>query len=199
MVATGLVLGGIALVSAALFGARALLAPTGHNPVGGRPGTDGGRPSTPGREGPRVPAGWRTFSIGDTGFVVAHPPGWDEIARGPTLTELRDPVSGTYLRVGWTETPGPSPEGAWKRLSGTFGAEHAGYDEIRIDPTTFKGHDAAEWEYTYSEGGAQLHAIDLGFVTGNLGFALNYQTHEEDWDASKRLWRSLQASFSEGA
>jgi hypothetical protein len=99
--------------------------------------------------------------------------------------------------VGWTDTPGPSPEGAWEELSDSFGATHADYDEIRIDPTTFKGYDAAEWEYSYSEDGVQLHAIDLGFVTGELGFALNFQTREEDWDASKRLWRTLKASFSE--
>ncbi len=194
MIAVGFVLAGLALVVAAFVGGRALLAPSGPDGTGGRAG---GKGDGPGPKRPRVPADWRTFSIGDTGFVVAHPPGWEEIPRDVTQTDLRDPVSGTYLRVGWTDTPGPSPEAAWNELSDSFGASHADYDEKRIDPTTFKGYDAAEWEYTYSEGGAQLHAIDLGFVTGDLGFALNFQTHEEDWDASKRLWRTLKASFSE--
>ncbi|CAN5161978.1 hypothetical protein BH20ACT22_BH20ACT22_04980 [soil metagenome] len=194
MIVAGLVLAGIALVVAAFVGGPALLAPSSPDGGGGRAGDEeAGR----GRKRPRVPADWSTFSIGDTGFVVAHPPGWEETSSGATQADLRDPVSGTYLRVGWTDTPGPSPEGAWKELSDSFGATHADYDEIRIDPTTFKGYDAAEWEYSYSEEGVQLHAINLGFVTGDLGFALNFQTREEDWDASKRLWRTLKASFSE--
>ncbi|MDQ3767134.1 MAG: serine/threonine protein kinase [Actinomycetota bacterium] len=197
MIAVGFILAGIALVVAAFVGGPALLAPsTSPDGTGGRAGDEGDRP---GRKRPRVPAAWSTFSIGDTGFVVSHPPEWEEISFGATQADLRDPVSGTYLRVEWTDRPGPSPEGAWETLSDSFGASHAGYDEIRIDPTTFKGYDAAEWEYTYSEGGTQLHAIDLGFVTGDLGFALNFQTHEEDWDASNRLWRTLKASFSDRA
>lgn len=202
MVAVGIVFAGIALVVAAIVGGLALFAPNGSGgqggsegtSVGGNEGDEGGRPD---RGRPRVPADWRTFTIGDTGFVVDHPPGWEEIPLGATQADLRDPLSGTYLRVGWTDTPGPSPEGAWEELSNSFGASHTDYDEIRIDPTRFKGYDAAEWEYTYSEGGAQLHAIDLGFVTGDLGFALNLQTHEEDWDTSRKLWRTLKASFSE--
>lgn len=196
LIAAGLVLAGIALVVTAIIWGPALFAPSSSDGPGGRVGEveDG-----PGRKRPSVPADWSTFSIGDTGFAVAHPPGWEEISSGDTQADLRDPDSGTYLRVGWTDTPGPSPEAAWEELSDSFGASHAGYTEIRIDPTSFKGYDAAEWEYTYSEGGARLHAIDLGFVTGDLGFALNFQTHEEDWDASRRLWLTLKASFSDRA
>ena len=192
MITVGFVLAGIALAVAAFVWGPALLAPTSPEGGGGVGNGDGG-----GRKRPRVPADWNSFSIGDTGFEVAHPPGWKEIPSGDTQTDLRDPVSGTYLRVGWTDTPGPSPEGAWEELSESFGATHADYDEIRIDPTTFKGYGAAEWEDTYSEEGVQLHAVDLGFVTGDLGFALNFQTREEGWEASQSLWRTLKASFSE--
>ncbi len=105
------------------------------------------------------------------------------------------PATGSYLRLAWTDSPGPSPEGAWEDLSQSFGASHDNYDEIRIDPTTFKGFDAAEWEYTYSEAGADLHAVDLGFVTGDYGFALNFQTDEAAWDDSQDTFDAFKASF----
>ncbi|MDQ3751897.1 MAG: serine/threonine protein kinase [Actinomycetota bacterium] len=198
MVAAGVVLAALALVVAAIFGGRALFAPSGSGTTdGAAKGNNNGEGAKPGGKRARAPDDWTAFAIGDTGFVVAHPPEWEVIPGGHTQTDLRDPISGTYLRVGWTDDPGPSPEGAWEDLSASFSASHTDYVEVRIDSTRFKGYDAAEWEYTYSEDGARLHAIDLGFVTGELGFALNLQTHEEDWEASKRLWRTLKASFSE--
>jgi hypothetical protein len=59
--------------------------------------------------------------------------------------------------------------------------------------------DAAEWEFTYEDGGAQLHAIDLGFIVPTegegTGMALFFQTHEEDWTSSQELFEQLKAGF----
>ena len=114
----------------------------------------------------------------------------------PNSIDFRDPSTGTYLRVQWTTSPGRSPKGAWKKLAKSFAAGHEDYEEIGIASTTYKGYKAAEWEFTYSEGGAHLHAVDLGFVIGHeYGVALYFQTHEEDWDASQQLLEQLRASF----
>jgi eukaryotic-like serine/threonine-protein kinase len=103
---------------------------------------------------------------------------------------------GTYLRIQWTTSPGPSPEGAWETQAESFAAGHEDYDEIGITPTTYKDYDAAVWEFRYSEGGARLHAADLGFVIGDdYGFALYFQTHEEDWAASQQLFEQLKSAF----
>ena len=41
-----------------------------------------------------------------------------------------------------------------------------------------------------------LHAYNLQFVIGDAyGFALNFQTHEEDWEGSQNLWDAFQTTF----
>jgi hypothetical protein len=141
-----------------------------------------------------IAADWETYTDPAVGYKIAYPPGWS-ISTESTLTNFTDPETGTYLRVDWTDAPGPSPVGAWEDQSASFGAEHDNYEELRIEPTTYQGYDAAEWEYTYSEGDSDLHAIDLGFVTGDYGFALNFQTHEEDWTTSQAIFEAFKASF----
>lgn len=143
-----------------------------------------------------VPSDWATYRDPGSGYRLAYPAGWQLIQDADNSIDFRDPETGTYLRVQWTTTPGPSPEGAWETQAESFGASHAGYEEIGITPTTYRGHDAAVWEFKYEEGGAQLHAADLGFVIGDdYGFALYFQTHEEDWAASQVLFEQLKTAF----
>lgn len=142
-----------------------------------------------------VPDGWKTFTDPDSGYRVAYPGDWSIQDRGDTRTDFTDPSAGTYLRVDWTDKPGDSPEQAWRSQSKSFGARKSNYREIRIEPTTYQGRRAALWEYTYEEGGATLHAYNLGFVTDDHGFALNFQTTEAQWDASQPLWEQLKAGF----
>ncbi|MBW3601791.1 MAG: serine/threonine protein kinase [Actinobacteria bacterium] len=155
-----------------------------------RPGRPGGTPGTA-----AVPQGWTRYTDAATGYRIAHPDGWDVERLDDSRTDFRDPVTGTYLRVDWTDSPGDSPVAAWRSQSEAFGAEHADYREIRITPTTYKGFDAALWEYRYSEGGAELRAANLGFTTGDYGFALNFQTRTGRWRASQDLFAAFKDSF----
>jgi serine/threonine protein kinase len=146
----------------------------------------------------QVPSDWVRWREPTFGFSIRHPPDW-AIEPGPhdaTSIDIQDPSGGTYLRVDWTDTPGPDPTAAWEDYAPDFAAAHADYQQIQITPTTFKGYRASVWEFTYSSGGAQLHAIDLGFVIGDdYGFALYFQTREEDWAQSKELFDAFQKSF----
>jgi eukaryotic-like serine/threonine-protein kinase len=141
-----------------------------------------------------VPRDWVQYQDPVTGYAVAHPPGWTVSTNG-TLTDIRDPRSATYLRIDYTTAPGPSPVQAWLDFEPTFAAENPNYERIQITPTTFKGYDAALWEFTYTGLGTDLHAADLGFVTGPHGFALNFQTRAEDWDRMQDVFEAFQASF----
>ena len=127
------------------------------------------------------------------GYELDYPTGWSVQRRG-TTTDFRAP-DGTYLRVDWTSNPGPSPVQAWRDLAATFGLRHSDYREIGIRPAQFKGHDAAEWEFTYTEGGAALHALDLGFVTGERGYALYFQTRADRWEEMQPVFDRMRSSF----
>ncbi len=126
-----------------------------------------------------------------TGFTISHPPGWSVVIDG-SLTDFRDPSTGAYLRVDHVQPPGPSPEAAWLDFEPRFAAENAGYQRVRIEPTTFQGFPAAVWEFTYGDG---LRAVDLGFVTDDYGFALNFQAPEADWERLQPVFEAFQAGF----
>jgi hypothetical protein len=166
---------------------------------GGGPGgatSDGDGQSADGQsavEATGVPADWVGYVDPTTGFTISHPPGWTVAVDG-SLTDFRDPNSGAYLRVDHVQPPGPSPEGAWRDFEPRFAAENPGYRRVRIEPTTYAGFRAAIWEYTYGEGG-RLRAVDLGFVTGTYGFALNFQAPAADWERMQPVFEAFKAGF----
>ena len=140
--------------------------------------------------------GWTTYTDETVGYSVDHPAAWAIIPRSSEAIDFTDTATGTYLRVAWTDEPGPDVMERLEEISASFAAEHADYAELQMTPTEYQGHEAGLWEYTYTEGGVSLHAYNLQFVINDeYGFALNFQTHEEDWDSSLDLWDQLQASF----
>ena len=151
--------------------------------------------TTPSSSATKVSKDWVSYRDPATGFTIAHPPGWTVRTSG-TLTDIRDPSSGAYLRIDHQQPPGPSPEGAWYTLEPSFAADYPTYQRVRIAPTTYKGFRAAIWEFTYADGGADLRAVDLGFIAGQYGFALNFQTHAEDWNAMQKVFDQFKESFT---
>ena len=148
------------------------------------------RPAAP----PASTANTTTYTDPQTGFTIAKPADWS-IRTDGTLTDFRDPATGAYLRVDHVQPPGPSPEGAWYEYEPTFAAENAGYERIRIEPTTYSGYRAALWEFTYTAGGATLRVANLGFITPRYGFALYFQTRAGDWDRMQPVLQAFKDSF----
>ena len=144
-----------------------------------------------------VPSDWVSYTDPENGYRIAHPPGWQiaEDTSGPNSIDVREPGSGTYLRIAWTDSPGADPQEAWEEFAPKFAATHDNYREIQMTPTTYKGYRASLWEFTWSSGAVDLHAYDLGFVTGDQGFALNFQTYSDNWEESQDLWEAFKASF----
>ncbi|MBW3657741.1 MAG: serine/threonine protein kinase [Actinobacteria bacterium] len=139
-----------------------------------------------------VPDGWERVA-GET-WSVAVPAGWEvRDASGPRV-DLVDPASGAYLRVDWTDSPKADPEADWQEQSEAFAARHDDYRELRIEEVDY-ADAAAIWEYTYRAGGAALHAYNLGFVAGARGYALNFQTRADDWEAMEPMFEDFLRTF----
>jgi hypothetical protein len=164
--------------------------------TGGRPAGQASPAASPSASvaGPVTPVGWVNYTDPATGFVIAHPSSWTVVADG-TRTDLRDPASGTYLRVDHRTPPGPSAVGAWQDQEKSFTAQYPGYRRLQLVPATFDASPGALWEFTYPVGGALLHAADLGFITGRYGFALYFQTKEADWQRLQPVFESFKRSF----
>ncbi len=157
-------------------------------------GRDVPPPTSAAPSGPRpdgVPADWVRYADPKIGYTVWHPPSWRPQPLGDSRTDLVDAATGDYLRVDYVEDPGDDPEKAWKDASKSFASRYDDYEELRIDELEYQGYPAAIWEYTYQGN----HATNLGFVTDDYGFALNFQTAEERWDDRQGLRRAFEAGF----
>ncbi len=152
-------------------------------------------PATTTTAGPQVPAGWSEYTDPSGAYTIAHPPGWTVEPTGGSRTKFREPGTGTYLLVDWTATPRADPVADWQSQSGSFQAGHDGYRTLRIEAARYRDYNAAVWEFGYRDGGADLHVANLGFVTGGRGYALYFQTHEENWAASQPLFQQFQQAF----
>ena len=128
----------------------------------------------PAAAGATIPAGWSAYQDPSGRYSIAHPPGWSVVPRTDTITDFRDPATGSYLRVDWTDTPKDDPAQDWREQAVVFARNHANYQELGIEPTTYRDYNAAMWEFTYGSG-TTVHATNLGFVTGGRGYALLFQ------------------------
>lgn len=145
-----------------------------------------------------VPEGWTTYEGPNGVYTIAHPEGWQvQPADGPRV-RIRDPESGSYLLVDWTDEPRPDPVADWRSQSQTFASRHEGYQEIRIEPFDYRDYNAAVWEFRYRDQGVDLHVANLGFVAGDRGYALYFQTHEDQWQSSQPTFASFRQTFQPG-
>ena len=201
---TPLVIGGLVLVSA-LVGGLFVLSGAGTTGPGNRPtavhtaGTQSSAAAPPNTSAGAVvvPAGWTTYTAGQ-GWSVAHPKTW-AVGTFRQQVQLRDPVSGRTLRVDTTASPRSDPVEDWRQQAKGFAAAHRGYGEIGIGKASYRGYDTADWEFTYTDGGSALHALDRGFVVNDhRAYALFWQTRAADWQAARPVFDQIAASFVPG-
>lgn len=139
-----------------------------------------------------VPADWVRYRDEGGIFTIWRPPAWGPQAGPAGAVDFVDANSGDYLRVDSVEDPGDDPVAAWETASARFDDRYDDYEELGIDATSYRGNDAAVWEYTY-EG---RHATNLGIVTPGRGFALNFQTAEERWADRQAIRQAFETSFA---
>ncbi len=138
---------------------------------------------------------WSKYTDPDTGFTIDYPSDW-RVSREGNYTDFRHPDSAAALRVVVQDSNARSAEAAWLDLERRFRTEQQSYSRIRLEPTEFKGFNAAEWEFTYQRRDVQLHNLDLGVVTGAKGFTLNFEARQSDWDIVKAFMDRFERSFN---
>lgn len=144
-----------------------------------------------------IPAGWTTYTAGQ-GWTLAHPPGFT-VSNFQGQTQLRDPATGRTLRVDTTSSPKSDPVADWQRQSQAFAGSHSNYREIQIVKASYRAYNAADWEFTYTDGGSALHVLNRGFVVNDhRAYALYWQTRGADWTGARSLYDQIAATFQPG-
>jgi hypothetical protein len=132
---------------------------------------------------------------GKQGYSIGLPDGWKYVSTGAAGDRFTGP-GGQKLLIAWTSTPKSDPVADWKSQERFM--RRAQYRQIRIEKVDYRGWNAADWEFTYTEGGTKYRTIDRGFVVeGRVGYALMYTAKAADWDGEQRktTWRTLTETF----
>ncbi|WP_420819176.1 hypothetical protein, partial [Nonomuraea lactucae] len=178
--------------------------PTGDpttGPTTGDPTT--GDPATPGATTrPMPPDGWRSHTSAAGRFSIAVPPGWRAVksATRDSVT-VRGPGTPGALIVEWTvaERPWTDPVRHWEALEKEIldRGEFTAYRRIAIDPITYLGRPAADWEFTRQRGGTVIHVINRGFRTADgRPYALYWETSHDRWRIDRHYFDTFARTFS---
>ncbi|MGW1952459.1 serine/threonine-protein kinase [Streptomyces sp. NPDC001920] len=153
---------------------------TGESGAGAGSGSDSGAVST---------------YKGSQGYSIGLPKGWKFQSSGSAGDRFTGP-DGQKLLLPWTSTPKSDPVADWKNQERFM--VRSQYKKIRIEAVDYRDWKAADWEFTYVEGGTKYRTIDRGFVVNDhLAYALMYTAKAADWDSDLRkdTWRTLTESF----
>jgi hypothetical protein len=142
-----------------------------------------------------VPAGWATYS--SAGWTVAVPKSYSPGSFNGA-PQYKDRATGRTLRVSTTAAGGGKTDVVQDRQAqaAMFAARHTNYRQIRIAKVDYRGWPAADWEFTYDDGGASLHALSRVFIVNGRGYSLFFQTHStDDWTAALADFDKIAAAF----
>ena len=184
-----LVLGTLAVV---LIAGVAVLLSRGTSPGNG---ASPGGSSRPSHSASALPPGWVAHQ--QSGWTVAVPASY-AVSTFQGAPQYKDPATGRTLRVSTTAPGGGKSDAVKDRRdqAAAFAKRFPTYREIAIASVAYRGWEAADWEFTYSDGGASLHALDRVFVVNGKGYSLYFQTHSnDDWAAARRDFDRIAAAF----
>ncbi|KUN26358.1 serine/threonine protein kinase [Streptomyces antibioticus] len=136
----------------------------------------------------------RTYN-GGQGYSIGLPKGWKFQSSGSAGDRFTGP-DGQKLLVAWTSTPKGDPVADWRSQEQYM--VRSQYDRVRIAKVDYRGWLAADWEFTYREGGTKYRTIDRGFVVNDhLGYALMYTAKAANWGSELRkdTWQTLAKTF----
>ncbi|MEV7883343.1 serine/threonine-protein kinase [Streptomyces sp. NPDC002817] len=132
---------------------------------------------------------------GGQGYSIGLPKGWKFQTSSSAGDRFTGP-DGQKLLVAWTSTPKGDPVADWKSQEQYMARSQ--YDRVRIAKVNYRGWLAADWEFTYVEGGTKYRTIDRGFVVDDhLGYALMYTAKAANWGSELRkdTWQTLAQTF----
>jgi len=132
---------------------------------------------------------------GSQGYSIGLPKGWKFQTSSSAGDRFTGP-DGQKLLVAWTSTPKGDPVADWENQE--QGMRRSQYTRIRIEKVDYRGWNAADWEFTYVDGGTKYRTIDRGFVVNDhLGYALMYTAKAANWgtELRKDTWQTLARTF----
>lgn len=144
-----------------------------------------------------TPPSWTPYQ--DPGqFTIGLPPGWTAFSNGSDQVKFAGPPPGFVVVVAWTRNPMPDAATDWRQQSATKAAADSSYHLISIRRVSYRGYNAADWEFTDAYPATLSQFIDRGFIVhpGTLAFAIElYGPPAQFRSVYASIWHKLVTSF----
>jgi hypothetical protein len=161
--------------------AGAHTADTGH-PAAGRPVS--------------VPR-WRTYHD-PSGFAIGLPPGWAVASTTAGEVQFTGTPAGFVLVVAWRPHPQADALADWQQQAAAKAAADPSYRQISIRRVSYRGYNAADWQFTDIYQGVRVRIIDRTFIVrpGQLSYAIELSGPVSQWLAVyASIWQHVLTSF----
>jgi len=139
---------------------------------------------------------WHTYKD-LSGFAIDVPPGWAMASRVPGAVQFTMP-GGFLLKVEWNTDPKADALADWRRQAAEKTAKDPSYHQISIRQVTYRGYNAADWQFTNIPVAVRVHVIDRGFIVRprQLAYAIDLSGPARQWRAVyAKIWQPLVRSF----
>ncbi|WP_164555523.1 MULTISPECIES: hypothetical protein [unclassified Streptomyces] len=128
------------------------------------------------------------------GFAWAPPDGWRRDVQTGAEIHYTSPDGDQELAAKSSLARGDLLE-TW-RTSERNAHQGQDYVKIRLEETTFRGHPAVVWEYTFTLKGLPWHARLLGFNAGGKSYQINTWYRPENGTAALKTYERVKESFT---
>ncbi|WP_258572511.1 serine/threonine-protein kinase [Actinomadura parmotrematis] len=175
-------------------------APSSAKPSSAPPSTPPPSSSAPAPSAGGVPAGWKTYKD-RAGYSMYLPEDWSSKPRRDSNGDyFRASDGSVHLQLAYQEKAGPSALDDWQSEPGK--GNFRNYKKLFIRPVTEgypvadpTGAKAADWSWTYDEGGRRMRALNRGFVMNGHGYSILLFAPESEWDKTFAEMQPLYKSF----
>ncbi|WP_436846087.1 protein kinase domain-containing protein [Streptomyces chartreusis] len=128
------------------------------------------------------------------GFAWATPDGWRRDVKTGAEVHYTSP-DGTQELVGKSSLARGDLLETWQ-TSERNANQGEGYRKVRLEETTFRGHPAVVWEYTFTLKGVHWHARLLGFNVDGKSYQINTWYDSGIEPAALRTYEKVKDSFT---
>jgi hypothetical protein len=150
-----------------------------------------------GRQTADPASAWVTYHD-QSGFSIGLPAGWAVTSHARNEVRFTGAPPGFVIVVGWGHKPKPDALTDSEQHAAAAATVNPAYRQIRITRVSYRGYNAADWEFTSDYLGVPTHYLDRDIIVdpGHLGYALELYGPPSQWPATHAsIWGHLLATF----
>ncbi len=140
---------------------------------------------------------WHTYDD-PSGFAIDLPPGWAVASTTPGEVQFTGAPGGFVLVVSWSTHPRANALADWQQQAAGKAAADSSYRQISIRRASYRGYNAADWQFIDIYRGVRIRVIDRTFIVraGQLAYTIELYGPASHWLAVyASIWRPLVTSF----